>query len=136
MFSLTRWMITPTQENYERIPEFFTPRPSQLMAPHPAWIDHIPFPRMRDKLVATYKDHPFELFFMPFTSGMSVNWPYDPTDCLISTSEKEDPIINPVFERHIRRLENWSVAPILMEQYPDLQDTARVKAVVEHRKID
>ncbi|KPI44677.1 uncharacterized protein AB675_8765 [Cyphellophora attinorum] len=127
MFSLTRWMITPTQENYERIPEFFTPRP---------WIDHIPFPRMRDKLVATYKDHPFELFFMPFTSGMSVNWPYDPTDCLISTSEKEDPIINPVFERHIRRLENWSVAPILMEQYPDLQDTARVKAQAEHRKLD
>lgn len=137
MFSLTRWMITPTQENYDRIPEFFTPRAAQLMVAHPAWIDHIPFPKMRDKLVNSYKDHPFEMFFMPFTSGMSVNWPYDPTDCLISTSDKEDPIINPVFERHIRRLDNWSVGPVLMEQYPDLQDTARVKAVAaEHRKLD
>jgi len=135
MFSLTRWMINPTQENYERIPEFFTPRPSQILAPHPPWIDHVPFPRMRDKLVATYKEHPFELFFMPFTVGLSVNWPYDPTDCLISTSDKEDPIINPVFERHIRRLENWSVSPLLMENFPDLVETARVKAV-EHRKLD
>jgi hypothetical protein len=135
MFSLTRWMISPTQENYERIPEFFTPRASQILAAHPAWVDHVPFPRMRDKLVATYKDHPFDLFFMPFTSGLSVNWPYDPTDCLISTSEKEDPIINPVFERHIRRLENWSVSPLLMETFPALADSARVKAV-EPRKAD
>jgi hypothetical protein len=135
MFSLTRWMINPTQENYERMPEFLTPRPSQILAPHPAWIDHVPFPRLRDKLVATYKEHPFEMFFMPFTVGLSVNWPYDPTDCLISTSEKEDPIINPVFERHIRRLDNWSVSPLLMENFPDLADTAKVKAV-EHRKLD
>lgn len=135
MFSLTRWMINPTQENYERMPEFLTPRPSQILAAHPAWIEHVPFPRLRDKLVATYKEHPFELFFMPFTIGLSVNWPYDPTDCLISTSEKEDPIINPVFERHIRRLENWSVSPLLMENFPALADTARVKAV-EHRKLD
>lgn len=135
MFSLTRWMINPTQENYERMPEFLTPRPSQILAPHPAWIDHVPFPRLRDKLVATYKDLPFDMFFMPFTVGLSVNWPYDPTDCLISTSEKEDPIINPVFERHIRRLDNWSVSPLLMETLPDLADTAKVKAV-EHRKLD
>ena len=135
LFSFTRWMISPTQENYERIPEFFTPRASQILGQHPIWVDLIPFPRMRDKLVQTYQEHPFDLFFMPFTLGMSVNWAYDPTDCLISTSEKEDPIINPVFERHIRRLENWSISPVLLEAFPDLTDTARVKAT-EHRKLD
>ena len=68
---------------------------------------------------------------------MSVNWPYDPQDCLIATSEKEDPIINPVFERHIRRLENWSVSPVLMETFPGLADTARVRAqATGERKLD
>ncbi len=98
MFVLMRWISNPTQENYERMPEWVTPRPSQLFTPHPVWIDYIPWPRLRDKLVANYQDYPFENWFLPFTSGMNINWPYDDTDCLLSTSDKDDPIINPVFE--------------------------------------
>ncbi len=127
MFVLMRWISNPTQENYERMPEWVTPRPSQLFTPHPVWIDYIPWPRLRDKLVANYQDYPFENWFLPFTSGMNINWPYDDTDCLLSTSDKDDPIINPVFERHIRRLENWSLGPIFAETFPALADTVRIK---------
>ncbi|KAG9767502.1 hypothetical protein ABEF95_011042 [Exophiala dermatitidis] len=129
MFLNMRWQINPTQENYERLPEWLRPTPSQLYTPHPAWIDHIPWPMLRDKLIANHQDYPFENWFVPFTSGLSVNWPYDPIDCLLATSERdrEDPAINPVFERHIRRLENWSVGPAFAEAFPALGDTARVK---------
>jgi len=127
MFITIRWMLNPTQENYERIPEWLTPRPSQLFTPHPAWIDHLPWPRMRDKLVHSYQDYVFENWFIPFTTGLSVNWPYEPIDCLLSTSEKDEPIINPVFERHIMRLENWSLGPAFAETFPALADTAPIK---------
>jgi len=128
MFSLMRWQIHPTQENYERLPEWLRPTPAQLYTAHPAWIDHLIWPRLRDKLVANPQAYPFDNWFLPFTSGLSVNWPYDPVDCLLSTSEKDEPVMNPVFERHLRRLENWSLGPLFAETFPELVEATRIKA--------
>lgn len=127
MFILMRWQIYPTQENYDRLPDWLTPRPSQLLTPHPAWIDYLPWPRMRDRLVMSYQDYPFENWFIPFTRTLSVNWPYEATDCLLSTGESDDLIINPVFERHFRNLGNWSLGPAFAEAFPCLVETTRIK---------
>jgi len=127
MFMLMRWQIYPTQENYNRLTDWITPRPSQLLHPHPIWIDHLPWPRMRDKMVQDWQSYPFDKWFIPFTSGLSINWPYEPFECLISPGEGQDPIINPVFIRHIRRLENWTVGPQFIETFPALADTVSVR---------
>lgn len=129
MFLIMRWQISPTQENYDRLPDWITPRPSQLFTPHPAWIDHLPWPKMRDRLVRDYnpRDYLFDNFFIPFTTTMSLNWPYEPTDCLLSTPESDELMINPVFERHLRKLENWSLGPTFANLFPALLDTYRLK---------
>lgn len=129
MFLLMRWQVEPTQENYDRLPDWATPRASQLFTPHPAWIDHLPFPKMRDRLVREYnpRDYLFDNFFIPFTTTLSLNWPYEPTDTLLSSPESDDLMINPVFERHLRRLENWSLGPAFAKAFPGLQDTYRLK---------
>lgn len=127
MFLIMRWSIYPTQENYDRLPEWVTPRPSQLFTPHPVWIDYLPFPRMRDKLVANWQSYPFENWFIPYTTTLSLNWPYEPTDVLLKTSEAEDLMINPVFERHLRDLKNWSLGPQFAKAHPALADTVRIK---------
>jgi len=135
MFLIMRWQISPTQENYDRLPEWVTPRPSQLFTPHPAWIDHLPWPKMRDRLVRDYnpRDYLFDNFFIPFTTTMSVNWPYEPTDALLSSAGDEDLMINPVFERHLRRLENWSLGPEFARAFPGLRDTYRLKTDGDRR---
>lgn len=143
MFLIMRWQISPTQENYDRLPDWATPRASQLFTSHPAWIDHLPFPKMRDHLVRHYnpRDYLFDNFFIPFTTTLSLNWPYEPTDTLLSTGSGsgsggesgvvigtgDDLVINPVFERHLRRLENWSLGPSFAKAFPSLQDTYRLK---------
>ena len=127
MFILMRWQIYPTQENYDRLPEWMTPRPSQLMHSHPAWMDYLPWPRMRDRMVMNYQDYPFENWFIPFTRTLSVNWPYEHTDCLLSMGDTDDLIINPVFERHFRNLNNWSLGPAFADVFPGLVDTTRIK---------
>jgi hypothetical protein len=127
MFLVLRWQIYPTQDNYERMPEWMTPRPSQLFTLHPAWLDFLPWPKMRDKLVGSYQDYPFENWFIPYTSTLSLNWPYEPTDCLLSTSESEELTINPVFERHVMRLENWSLGPAFARAHPAMASTVRIK---------
>ncbi|KAH8762874.1 hypothetical protein F5882DRAFT_415486 [Hyaloscypha sp. PMI_1271] len=135
MFLVMRWQIAPTQENYDRLPEWFTPRPSQLFTSHPAWIDHLPWPKMRDRLVRDYnpRDYLFDNFFIPFTTTLSLNWPYEPTDTLLSSPENDELTINPVFERHLRRLENWSLGPAFAKAFPGLQDTYRLKTEGDRR---
>ena len=126
MFLIMRWQISPSQETYDRLPEWVTPRPSQLFTPHPAWIDHLPWPRMRDKMVYLYPNIPFETFFIPYTTTLSLNWPYEPTDTLISLPDKEELSINPVFERHLRDLNNWSLGPAFARAFPMLAETCRI----------
>jgi hypothetical protein len=128
MFWFMRWCVSPTPDHYERIPEWSRPRPSQIYDVHAAWMDYVPWPKIREKLVSAKPGaYPFENWFIPFTSGISVNWPYDDTDCLLSTNLLEEPIVNPAFERHIMRLENWSMGPAFEEAFPDLAVHARIQ---------
>ncbi|KAJ5167048.1 uncharacterized protein N7482_005829 [Penicillium canariense] len=127
MFLLMRWQIFPTQENYDRLPDWIKPRPTQLLQPHPAWMDYVPWPHMRDRLVTSYQEYPFENWSIPFTRGMDVNWPYEATDCLLSAGDSDELLINPVFERHMRCLSNWSLGPLFAKTYPGLVDTTRIR---------
>lgn len=111
MFLLLRWQTYPTPENYYRLPDWLTPRPCQLLTPHPAWMDYFPWPWMREHLVISSRDSHFEDWFVRFTRSLSINWPYEATDCLLSANNSDDLLINPVFERHMRNIDNWSLGP-------------------------
>lgn len=126
MFLIMRWQICPTQETYNRLPEWITPQPSQLFIPHPAWVDHLPWPRMRDRMVHLYPSIALENFFIPYTTTLSLNWPYDPSDTLLSL-DSDELSINPVFERHLRDLNNWSLGPAFAKAFPALAETTRIK---------
>ncbi|KAF2489679.1 hypothetical protein BU16DRAFT_494977 [Lophium mytilinum] len=86
MFLVMRWKIEPTQENYDRLPEWVTPRPSQLFTPHPCWMDHLPWPRLRDRITAVHPFTVFDTFFISYTTTISLNWPYEARDCLLPVS--------------------------------------------------
>ncbi|KAK1980001.1 BZIP transcription factor [Colletotrichum cereale] len=129
MFLIMRWQISPTQENYDRLPEWARPRPSQLFTEHPAWIDHVPFPAMREKLCRDYnpREYLFDNFFVPFTTTLSLNWPYEETDTLLQVPDSDEVLINPVFERHLRRLENWTLGQPFAQTFPKLAGTYNLK---------
>lgn len=127
MFLIMRWQIYPTLENYERLPDWLCPRASQLLTPHPAWVDYLIWPRMRDRVIANYQEYPFENWFIPWTRTLCVNWPYEPTDALLESPDSDEVMINPVFERHIRDLNNWSVGTSFVEAFPSLAGSMRVK---------
>ncbi|KAE8397436.1 hypothetical protein BDV37DRAFT_289429 [Aspergillus pseudonomiae] len=46
IFLLLRYQIHPTEENYNRMPSWLIPSQSQLLTPHPAWVDYLPWPSM------------------------------------------------------------------------------------------
>ncbi|KAI1817573.1 hypothetical protein GGS20DRAFT_531789 [Poronia punctata] len=131
MFMIMRWQISPTEENYDLTPPFARPVPAQFSIPHPVWIDHLPFPAMREKLVHEYNPthYLFDNFFIPYTTTLSLNWPYDDTDTLLESPDGEI-IINPVFRRHMCRAENWTLGPAFDVAFPSLRGTYNLKSDV------
>lgn len=130
MFLIMRWQIEPSQDNYDRLPDFVRPLPSQLYNAHPAWVDHLPFPAMRDKLIRDFTPpnvFPFGNFFIPFTTTLSLNWPYEDTDALLQAPESDELMINPVFERHLRRRENWTLGDAFARAFPSLEGTYNLR---------
>ncbi|KAH6999974.1 hypothetical protein EDB80DRAFT_128986 [Ilyonectria destructans] len=125
MFLIMRWQISPTQDNYERLPEWVVPSPAQINTPHPAWVDHVPFPRMRERIVREYNPavYPFDNFFIPFTTTLTLSWPYEDTDTLLQNPDGDELMINPVFERHLRNLDNWKLGNAFAKAFPTLLDT-------------
>lgn len=122
MFLLMRWQVSPTEENYLRLPAWFRPLRCQTDKDHPAWYDHLIFPRMRERLVATYEPggFPFDDFFIPFTTTLSVNWPYEDAYVLLASPTGEELMINPVFEQHMGVLENWTLGEAFERAFPSL----------------
>ena len=69
----------------------------------------------------------FEDFFVPYTTTLSLNWPL-PSDCVLITvpsarpDEPPNVLMNPAFEHHLRRLENWSLGADFQRIFPQLVD--------------
>lgn len=126
MFLNVRWQVEPTKENYDRLLPFTRPIPLQQTTPHPAWVDHIPWPMMRDKMIRSPGEYDLNDFFVPYTSTLSVNWPYDDSYVLIQNPETEEITINPVFDLHVRNLENWTMGVAFARKFPELQGTYRL----------
>lgn len=142
MFLVMRWVVEPTRANYELLPEWITPRPSQLFTPHPHWLDYQPFPRLRDACVQQTPHVVFDNFFVPYTTTLSLDWPYDPADVLVPRppanlasivpvggSEVEEQVysINPAFETHLRKLDHWSLGPAFAEAFPEWKELAKIR---------
>lgn len=127
IFLLIRWQLYPTQQNYDRLPGWLAPCNSQLLTPHPIWIDYLAWPRMRDRLVVSYLDYPFDNWLLPYSRTLSLNWPYEAADCLLWTADSDELVINPVFEKHVRNLSNWSLGPAFAESFPSLVDTTIIR---------
>ncbi|KAJ6256758.1 hypothetical protein Dda_8625 [Drechslerella dactyloides] len=130
-----RWAINPTQESYDNMPEYVKPRPSQLFTARPIWFDHMPWPMTRDVMAKNPELYSNTEFSIEYTSSLSVNWPYDPVDTVMQLSIGEY-VINPVFEAHIRKIENWSLGSRFVELYPDLAPHVRVVDHPPGKKFD
>jgi len=109
MSSLVRWQISPTEANYDSLPDWLRPTASQLFCPHPAWIDVFPWPKARERIARYTEYHDQNANFSKLcNASITINWPHHHADMLVQVSSTES-ILNPIFERHIRNLKNWAL---------------------------
>ncbi|OOF91817.1 hypothetical protein ASPCADRAFT_56746, partial [Aspergillus carbonarius ITEM 5010] len=114
MHLTTRWQVSPNMDSYSRLPVWLRPTVMQITVPHAAWIDNIPWPRVRDILIQDPSRYPFAVFSELYSGHVHVNWPYDSEDIVVDTDDGQ--LLNTIFEKHIQRLSNW-VAPRPFREY-------------------
>lgn len=115
MSAVVRWLISPTESNYDSMPEWLRPTPSQLVEPHPPWIDLFVWPRGRERLCRQPRLHSqHALMSRLCNETISINWPHHPSDMILQTNGTEY-VLNPIFDRHIKNIENWTVGKKVLQ---------------------
>ncbi|KIW02235.1 uncharacterized protein PV09_06388 [Verruconis gallopava] len=124
MVTFLRWQVMLDEPSWNHMPEWLRPTQAQLTKPHPAWIDRMPWPGMRDCLI----DHPeitLEDLAVVYSSSFFIRWEYDPSHVLISVNSSSNVVItNPIYEEHIRQLKNWSLGEPFRKRFPELAEAA------------
>ncbi|KAL1893278.1 hypothetical protein Sste5346_006454 [Sporothrix stenoceras] len=119
--AIVRWLIAPTRANYEAMPLYLRPTATQLVVPHPPWIDVMPWAAARDWFcsspsLASLAN--YNLFSTICNETLCLNWPFQDADILLhctsfaSRKPKEavdEILLNPIFDRHIKDAANWTV---------------------------
>ncbi|KAK7187679.1 BZIP transcription factor [Paraphaeosphaeria sporulosa] len=109
-----RWQISPTQYNYDAMPEWLRPTPSQIFNRHAAWLDTLAWPSARERLCRADKWEGKDVLVRRICEKtFSVNWPYEAADIFLH--DKTEPSLNPVFEQHIRNGKNWTLGREILE---------------------
>ncbi|PLB50100.1 hypothetical protein P170DRAFT_473675 [Aspergillus steynii IBT 23096] len=118
MFRTMRWQLSSTDSNYDEMPRWLRPTAVQITVPHAAWIDNIPWPRVRDMLIENPEKYPFPVFSELYSENVTVNWPYDSMDTV--SHQGDSLIFNPIFEKHVRKLDNWTVSGHFRDYLPEM----------------
>lgn len=78
-------------------------------------------PRVRDLLIQDPRKYIFQDFSELYAREASLNWPFDAADAVMSKGESSDEVMmNPLFEKHLQKLESWSVGELFKERFPEL----------------
>ena len=127
-----RWCLCPTRETYAALPAFMRPTPLQRRIPHPVWVDFIIWPDARDSMIRSGDYSSFELFRYVIGNSITMNWPYpdDASTCISRSSggdgDGQRLAFNPLFEAHLRSLDNYSITQQAAKVFPMLSKYVRV----------
>ncbi|KAK2775859.1 trichothecene efflux pump [Colletotrichum kahawae] len=125
MALLLKWMVLLDKQSWDLMPSWLRPVPAQLTTAHAAWIDRIPWPRVREYLIAN-PDITLDDWAATYSSSFDVSWTYEPSLVLITVATDgpgmSEITINPVYEEHLRQLKNWTVGTLFRQRFPVIAD--------------
>lgn len=127
MYRFVQWQISPTYQTYQKLHDWQAPRPSQLVIPHPAWMDLPPWGKVREMMIENQDRYDNPEFQNDYASNLSVNFPHDPMKALIF--EDGQIMVSPLMERHLSDINNMSMKKPFADKYPEFRDACRFEEV-------
>lgn len=121
---LMRWLLNPTQETYATVPALMRPTLQQRMRSHPASVDVVAMPAIRDALIDNMRDFLDAIL----QAGLDVSWPRSVNEALLVIRPKganirntdEHVFISPEFAAHVGNPKNWILGRKILAHFPEL----------------
>jgi hypothetical protein len=108
---LMRWMISPSPETYEAMPEWLRPTPNQLLMPHIDIVDFVIWPAFRELAVQIPAMQERMEWLMDMSNNLQCDWWLSPDEALCKHEETGQVDLCPAAKEAVRTLSNWSVRP-------------------------
>ncbi|KAL6154243.1 hypothetical protein ACJBU6_07518 [Exserohilum turcicum] len=110
-WSLMRWMISPSPETYNAIPDWFRPTPNQLFMPHINIVDFIVWPAFRELAVQIPAMQERMEWLMDMSTSIQCDWSYTASEALCKNEETGQVDLCNEAREVVRDLTSWSVGP-------------------------
>lgn len=135
--TMLQYRESPTKDNLARVPKFLLPRPSQQKVQHPAVIDYLCWPGLRDRLVFEHEKYTQTgEFSAAFVKYCHFDWPYTDDEIFLPDVSTGDWRVSEVFLEKVYDYKSWSMLPGFFELYPEMvHDITRWEGDVVHRPI-
>lgn len=124
---LMRWMISPSPETYELIPEWLRPTPNQLFMPHINTLDYIPWPAFRELAVQIPAMQQRMEWLIDMSNTMCCDWSSSTQEPL--QRDEETGLIDVCVSAKdaLRDLSNWSVGPTFRGYVSNADSYVRIR---------
>lgn len=120
--TLMQYRETPSKENLARVPRYLLPRPSQQRIQHPAVIDYLVWPGLRDRLVFEHEKYTRTgEFSAAFVKYAHFDWPFGDDEIFVWDQARGEWSVNEVFLERVYDYRCWSMLPGFVEQFPEMR---------------
>ncbi|KAK8187837.1 uncharacterized protein BKA78DRAFT_171578 [Phyllosticta capitalensis] len=128
MVNFLNWRILPTEEHHDMIPDCVKPTAEQSLVPHPAWVDCLPWPRLRSEFISRPDLARRGNALSAFSQYTRVNWPseyalpfdYGARDWRVEELGPALEQLPDAFKAHVADVNNWSLDPGVVNLYRDI----------------
>lgn len=124
MYHICQWQIYPSSSTYGNLTDWSSPRTSQLITPHPVWLDSIFWGKLKDKVIENQDRYANEEFQNAYILCINANWNRPGLEAF--KYEGNDIFLTEDFENHIKTLSNWSLDERFALRYPELAPLVRI----------
>ncbi|KAH6865443.1 hypothetical protein BKA58DRAFT_221242 [Alternaria rosae] len=108
---LMRWMISPSPDTYNAIPEWFRPTPNQLFMPHINIVDFIVWPAFRELVTQIPAMQERMEWLMDMSLNIQCDWSFATDQALCSNEETGQVDLCDTARDAVRELASWSLGP-------------------------
>ncbi|KAB5540600.1 hypothetical protein GE09DRAFT_1192270 [Coniochaeta sp. 2T2.1] len=115
---LLRWYLRRDKQSYAHMPDFMKPSLLQRTVAHPAWIDLLIWPDVRDLVIQRMDWNDFPSFRQVAGGSLSVGWPYTDSGAILESADGHHLALNPIFKAHIRNVKNWTFGLEVRKEFP------------------
>lgn len=129
-YHLSRWLLRPSRETYERLPHFLRPVQGQMEVRHPLVLDFLPWPRLRLNIIRrwhVYCNSRDDLFGM-FACCVKIRWPWG--EDILERDDTNELRIKKRFYDTFMNQNGWGLTPEFITRYPDLVEGMDIRELV------